>query len=358
MPAAGMAMGTIATMSTGMSTGIAMSMAMNTRTAPNRHRRTAIPMHTIMDTDMGLGMNTGTTISMPRIPKRPGRTGTIPIMLTDAALQPLLAWTSPAYPIGAFTYSHGLETAVDDGRVKRAEDIVAYVEAVMTRGGGWVDAVLFGHGWRAAAGEPDASAPDTMDPDTLAPDGPAPERTVPDRTIPASAALGVPAADAAIPDIAAPDMDALEALADLAAAFRGSAETRLESLQQGSSFLQVTRRAWPHPALDAFAARRGEAPVAHCLVMALACAAHGLPLAASLHAYLHGLAANLVSAGVRLIPLGQTDGQIATAALSRRIPAIAARALATPLDDLGTAAPLLELASFHHETLYTRLFRS
>ncbi len=227
------------------------------------------------------------------------------IMLTEAALQPLLAWTSPSYPIGAYTYSHGLETAVDDGRVRTAADITAYVDAVMSRGGGWVDAVLFAHGWRAAG-----------------------------------------------------DADAFDAIADLAATFRGSSETMLESVQQGRSFLQVTMKAWPHEVLFAFAARRSDRPVAHCTVMALACAAHGLPLAPALHAYLHSIAANLVSAGVRLIPLGQTDGQIATAALSRLIPAIAEKALATPLDDLGTAAPLLELASFHHETLYTRLFRS
>ncbi|GLT02570.1 urease accessory protein UreF [Sphingobium jiangsuense] len=238
-------------------------------------------------------------------PRRGNITTTTTTMLTDAALQPLLAWTSPAYPIGAFTYSHGLETAVDDGRVRTAADIVAYVETVLSSGGGWVDAVLFAHGWRAAG-----------------------------------------------------DEAAFDELADLAAAFRGSSETLLESVQQGRSFLAVTRAAWPHPALDAFAARRADLPVAHCSVMALACAAHGLPLAPSLHACIHGMAANLVSAGVRLVPLGQTDGQIATAALSRLIPALADRALATSLDDLGTASPLLELASFHHETLYTRLFRS
>lgn len=238
-------------------------------------------------------------------PTPTARWGRIVPMLSDAALQPLLAWTSPAYPIGAYTYSHGLETAVDDGRIRSANDIVAYVEAVLTCGGGWVDAVLFGPCWHAA-------------------DDPA----------------------------------RFDALAELAAAFRGSSETMLESAQQGRSFLQVTRRAWPHPALDAFAARLGDRPTAHGAVMALACAAHGLPLRPSLHAFLHGLAANLVSAGVRLVPLGQTDGQIATAALSRMLPALADRALATAPEDLGTAAPLLELASFHHETLYTRLFRS
>jgi urease accessory protein len=157
---------------------------------------------------------------------------------------------------------------------------------------------------------------------------------------------------------AAVDTEAFDDLAELAAAFRASSETALESRQQGKSFLTVTRRAWPHPALDAFAERWGARPVAHAAVLALACAAHGVPLLPALHAYLHGTAANLVSAGVRLVPLGQTDGQIATAMLGPVIEAVAARALVTPIEDLGSAAPLLELASMHHETLYTRLFRS
>ncbi|MDX3884319.1 MAG: urease accessory protein UreF [Sphingomonas sp.] len=245
------------------------------------------------------------TATITIMPRHPDRGATTITMLTDGALQHLLAWTSPAYPVGAFTYSHGLETAVDDQRVRDVAGLAFYIEAVLARGGGWVDAVLFGHGWRAAA-----------------------------------------------------DPQAFDEVAALAAAFRGSSETALESHQQGRSFLTVTRRAWPHPALDGFAGRWGDRPIAHAVVLALACAAHGVPLEPALHAYLHGTAANLVSAGVRLVPLGQTDGQIATALLARSIPPIAAQAIATPLDDLGTAAPLLELASIHHETLYTRLFRS
>ncbi|EJL21330.1 urease accessory protein UreF [Novosphingobium sp. AP12] len=226
-------------------------------------------------------------------------------MVGEGALHRLLAWTSPSYPVGSFTYSHGLETAVEDGRVRTAMDVVTYVEAVLSRGGGWVDAVLLVHAWKAAG-----------------------------------------------------DESAFDEISELAAAFRGSSETALEARQQGASFLTVTRKAWPHPALDAFAARNGDWPVAHCAVLALACAAHAVSLEPALHAMLHSTAANLVSAGVRLVPLGQTDGQLALAALAPLIEGIAARALAASLDDLGTAAPQLELASIAHETLYTRLFRS
>ncbi len=152
----------------------------------------------------------------------------------------------------------------------------------------------------------------------------------------------------------------LDAIAQVAVAFRGSSETALESRQQGNAFLDVTRKAWPHLTLDAFAARQSEAgtPIAHCIAVAVTCAAHEIALIPALQAYLHAVAANLVSAGARLIPLGQTQAQIAIARLSPVITGIVERALATSLDDLGTAAPAIELCSLRHETQYTRLFRS
>ena len=226
-------------------------------------------------------------------------------MPTDEALVRLLAWASPAYPTGAFSYSHGLEWAVEEGSVRDVATLVAYVEALLARGGGWIDAVLFARAYECAS-----------------------------------------------------DAAAFDAISELAAAFRGSAETALESLQQGDAFLAVTRRAWPHSGLDAFAQRNGDCPVAHSIAMALACALHAIPCRVALSAWLHATAANVVSAGVRLIPLGQTDGQIATAALAPRIAQIVALALATPIDELGSAAPLLEVCSIRHETQYTRLFRS
>ncbi|HVW67742.1 MAG TPA: urease accessory UreF family protein [Steroidobacteraceae bacterium] len=226
--------------------------------------------------------------------------------MTDPALYRLLAWSSPGYPTGAFSYSHGLEWAVEAGAVTTLQSLLDYVSAVITRGGGWIDTVLFVQTWRAA---------------------------------------GNPAA--------------LDDIAELAAAFRGSAETALESHQQGAAFLDVTRKAWPHPILDAFAARhKGRGHVAHCVAVALACAAHQIPLEPALHAYLHAVAANLVSAGARLIPLGQTQAQIAIAQLAPEIAGVIRSAQAADLDDLGTAAPAIELCSLQHETQYTRLFRS
>jgi urease accessory protein len=227
--------------------------------------------------------------------------------LTNLALYRLLAWSSPGYPTGAFSYSHGLEWAVENGSVTHVDELIDYVTAVISRGGGWVDAVLFAHAWRASA-----------------------------------SALE------------------LDELAQLASAFRGSAETALESRQQGAAFLDVTRKAWPHPTLEALARRSAASvtPIAHCIAVAVACAAHDIGLGPALHAYIHAVSANLVSAGARLIPLGQTQAQIAIARLAAPIAEVAQRAPMAPLEDLGTSAPAVELCSLHHETQYTRLFRS
>jgi urease accessory protein len=226
----------------------------------------------------------------------------------------LLAWCSPAYPTGAFSYSHGMEWAVERGTVTTLRGLLDFVTAVLERGGGWVDAVLFAHAWRAAHQPP---------------------------------AIWRRGARAQLCDIA-----------ELAAAFRGTAETALESRQQGAAFLDVTLKAWPHPRLSEFASDMHGQPIALCVAVAVACAAHGIELSAAIHAFVQVIAANLVSAGTRLIPLGQTDAQIATARLAPVVAAVAGRALTVDVDDLGTSAPMLELCSMRHETQYTRLFRS
>jgi urease accessory protein len=155
---------------------------------------------------------------------------------------------------------------------------------------------------------------------------------------------------------AAADLARLEEVAILAAAWRGTAEMALESEAQGRAFLTATRAAWPHSLLDALAAS-GETitlPVA----MGAAAGAAEIPLELSLQAYLQSLAGNLVSAGLRLIPLGQTDGQRVVAGLAPLVAETAHRALTAELETAGSAAPLIDWCSMQHETQYTRLFRS
>jgi urease accessory protein len=226
--------------------------------------------------------------------------------LDSGALFRLMAWLSPAYPVGAFSYSGGIEWAVEAGDIEDAATLRAWLEVMMSEGGGFSDAVFFVHAHRAVAADDDAS---------------------------------------------------LRAAAELAAAFVPSKERFLETTAQGRAFLEVTRAAWSCPALPRFAAV-WDGPVALPIAVGVACAGHGIACEMALHGFLHALAANWISAGMRLVPLGQTDGQRVLAALEPVIAATAKRSLATPLEDVGTCALRADIAGMRHETQYTRLFRS
>ena len=226
--------------------------------------------------------------------------------IDSAALYRLMAWLSPAYPIGAFSYSGGIEWAVEAGDVRDAETLREWLAVMLAEGGGFCDGVFFVHAHRATK-----------------------------------------AADGA----------ALHAAAELAAALAPSKERFLETTAQGRAFLEATRAAWPCAALDRFAAI-WTGPVALPVAVGVACAGHGIACVLALPAFLHALVANWISAGVRLIPLGQTDGQRVLAALEDIVSATATRALATALDEIGSAAFRADLATMRHETQYTRLFRS
>jgi len=226
--------------------------------------------------------------------------------LDPAALYRLMAWLSPAYPVGAFSYSSGIEWAVEAGDIADAETLRRWLSVTIGQGGGFCDAVFFVHAYRAITGQNDA---------------------------------------------------ALVAVAELAAAFAPSKERFLETTAQGRAFLDATRAAWPCAALEKLVAV-WDGAIALPVAVGAACAGHGVPVTPSLHAYLHAIAANLISAGVRLVPLGQTDGQRMLAALEKVVAATAARAFATSLDEVGNAAFRADLASMRHETQYTRLFRS
>jgi urease accessory protein len=247
------------------------------------------------------------TIGMSRRPNSREQEDGAAATLDPAALYRLMTWLSPAYPIGAFSYSGGIEWSVEAGDISNAATLRAWLAVMIGEGGGLCDAVFFANAYRAAAGCDDA---------------------------------------------------ALRVVAELAIAFAPSKERHLETMAQGGAFLATTRAAWPALALDRLAALADDGAVALPVAAGVACAGHGIALAPAIHCYVHALAANLISAGVRLIPLGQSDGQRVLAALEPVVAATAVRALATALDQVGGAAMRADLASMHHETQHTRLFRS
>ena len=225
--------------------------------------------------------------------------------VSAAALQKLMAWLSPSFPVGAYTYSHGLEWAIEDGTVKSAPNLEAWIADILRHGAGRTDAVLFCAAWRAGS---------------------------------------------------AGDGERLREIAELGVAFQPSKERHLEATAQGRAFLTAIIAAWPSLKLTGLASSPDSIP--YSVAVAAAAAAHDVPLAPALSSFLSAFVANLVSAGVRAIPIGQTDGQRTIAALAPLVTEVAAEAEQASLDDLGGAALRADIASMKHETQYTRLFRS
>lgn len=220
-----------------------------------------------------------------------------------AALWQILLWCSPAFPVGAFSHSHGLEWAVEEGEITDASSLLAWVDDLLRHGAGWSDSVFLAHAHRAAA-----------------------------------------AGEAA----------RLAAIAEEAAAFAPSLERETEALAQGAAFARALSAAWPTLAR----ALPDERRLPYAVALGAACGAAGVPLGAALVGHLQAFAGLLVSAAVRLVPLGQSDGLRVLAAIAPRVQALAAEAALAPLAAVGGAALRAEIASMRHETQYTRLFRT
>jgi urease accessory protein len=224
-----------------------------------------------------------------------------PCHFPPLALLRLHSWLSPAFPAGSYSYSHGLEWAVEAGHIRDRKSLVDWLEADLCYGSGRNEAIFFSEAWRCTIG-----------------------------------------------------------IAELAAAFRSTAELALESSQQAASCLATLRQIWPDCVLDwlseVLCSNRVQPALA--VVLGARSASQNIPVGLALPAFLQSYVANLVTAGVRLIPLGQTDGQLAIAELEEVVLAASAQAKNATMDHLGSVGFMVDLASMTHETQYTRLFRS
>jgi urease accessory protein len=232
-----------------------------------------------------------------------------PFRLRPRALLRLQSWLSPAFPIGSYSYSHGLEWAVEAGHIYDRTSLVDWLEADLCFGSGRNEAIFFSEAWRCAVSD---------------------------------------------------DRAKLFEIAEMAAAFRGTSEFALESSQQAAACLATLRQVWCDRLLDWLSKTLCEQHLhaALTVVLGIRAASEGIPAGLALPAFLQSYVANLVTAGVRLIPLGQTDGQHAIAELEEAVLAATAQAEKATIDDLGSSAFMVDLASMAHETQYTRLFRS
>jgi urease accessory protein len=141
---------------------------------------------------------------------------------------------------------------------------------------------------------------------------------------------------------------------------RGTSELALECNAQGAAFMTTVAATWTDLEIRRWrdVLRSRDIGAAYPVAVALCAAVSGVEPRPALVAYLQAFASALVTAGVKLIPLGQTDGQRVVAELESIVERAADTALQRPLDDLGSAAPMIDLLSMRHETQYTRLFRS
>lgn len=216
-----------------------------------------------------------------------------------AALLRLMAWLSPAFPVGGFSYSHGLERAVHDDLIASRDDLAAWLQALAEIGSGWNDAVLFAESWRRAASDGD-----------------------------------------------------LREIAELAEALAGSRERHMETMLQGQAFLTAAA-AWPNPVLGRLPA---ECP--YCVAVGAVAGAHGIALEDALAAWLQAISTNLVQAAIRLGVIGQSAATGIVAGFEPTALSVGVRAAVSTLDDMGSAALTSDIMAMRHETQHSRLFRS
>jgi len=226
--------------------------------------------------------------------------------MNSGELYRLMTWLSPSYPVGSFCYSHGLEWLVENGAIADVESLVSWLNDILLLGSGRNDAILFAHAHGAV--------------------------------LHGNAA-------------------ALLEAADYAGAIAAGAERYRESNAQGKAFTEITIATWGSPTLVEFCASYPRA-VPFPVAVGVAAADHHIALGPALHAYVHAFTANLVSASVRLVPLGHTDGQRALMQLESSVACTVAQGETGDLSLLCNAAILADMASMQHETQHTRLFRS
>jgi len=215
------------------------------------------------------------------------------------ALLRLATWLSPAFPVGAFSYSSGLEQAIHDRLVTDAAELRSWLETVICHGSGWNDALLLAESYRASG-----------------------------------------------------DAARLAAAAELAEALAGSRERHAETMLQGQAFLAAAR-SWPHPVFDALSET-----VAYPVAVGAVAGGHETGLKPALAAFLNASVSSAVSVAIRCGITGQRDGMSVIAALEPVIAATASKAATASLDDLGSATIVADISALRHETLHSRLFRS
>ncbi|MDD1414280.1 urease accessory protein UreF [Dolichospermum sp. ST_con] len=226
------------------------------------------------------------------------------ITLTHSHFLAILQLASPALPVGAYSYSEGLEILIENGTITNVENLKNWLKSELLYGSIRLDAAVMVRGFHAVQ-------------------------------------LG--------------DLEALKRWNLWLSAARDTEELRAASWQMGRSLMQLLGKLEPKilPVVNAVGY-----PGNYAIAFAIACAHWHINIQAALLAYLHSWANNLITAGIKLIPLGQTAGQELLLGLQPLLTSTVGEILTMADDDLGCCNWGLSLASMQHETQYTRLFRS
>ncbi|WP_404400339.1 urease accessory protein UreF [Pelagibacterium halotolerans] len=231
--------------------------------------------------------------------------GTTIIMAETAVLVRLLTWLSPAFPIGGFAYSQGLETAIAEHRIATIGDVKAWLEGQLHAGAIRNDAAFVGIAARA---------------------------------------------------VAKGDADSLQMVNDLALALQSSAERDKETREQAQSFLEAAN-AWPVEVSD-WLAVAFENPMALPVAIGAMAGLHGIEAPSVIAGFVNAYVGQQISVAIRLVPLGQTEGVTLQAQLEPNIAELADWAAGAQIDDIGSFGLGTDIASLRHEDLPVRIFRS
>lgn len=210
----------------------------------------------------------------------------------------LMTLLSPVFPVGAFSYSHGLEQAVHDGFVTCRSEMEGWLRGILKKGAAWNDAIFLAEAWRCEKKGADITA-----------------------------------------------------LMQLARAMAGSYEREMEICMQGEAFLKAI-------ADYSIVCTIADKKPAYSVAVGVVAARTGIELVAVATAYLHAFVSNLIQAALRLVPLGQKDGVRLMHELEEDILSLSQKTPQLTLDDLGSAAIMSDICAMRHETLYSRIFRS
>jgi len=216
--------------------------------------------------------------------------------MVEASLIKLMTLLSPTFPVGGFAWSGGLEAACQGGSVNDAQSLEDWLLTGLRQGTMRQDAILLGTAWDAA-GHP-------------------------------------------------------EPINEMALALAGSAERYQETTSLGTAFAEA---AGPWRGSTAYALPD---PVAYPIALGVVASENTIPKEQAIIAYLHSAISAQIQAALRLFPLGQTTAMAVQRGLEGPITSLAEVAARSTLDDLGSAAILMDIAAMKHETLTSRIFRS